>query len=410
MTALLSLFLFALSVKTDRTPLKSGCDEDAGVLATLPAGATAEVRFALAGEATPCYKVRVTVDGKSMDGYLPGPALTNLDEFDRVRRDAAWLDAAQVMGTAKAVHSAGTGMTSASVGGDSATRRAVQLIEENQPTKALEVLGDSLKRHKRDPGLLAVAGVAAWRSDDSKQALEYWKESLDIQPNDDLARLYKRVQREVSSDNSNEKLYGMHFALRYEGGAVPDADARTMVAAMDEEFARVSAQVGCPATERIVAIVQSRQAYLKSTDAAEWSGAQYDGRIRVSLVEGSKIGPETRRMFAHEIVHACLASLGRWPAWLHEGLAQKISGDTLSPAARRQLEAMAQAHALPRLANLSQDWSRMSTEHAQMAYHLALKAVDVLYERYGNTAVRNLVNSPETLPQVTADLDRQLGL
>ena len=408
MSALLTLFLFALSVKTDQTPLKSGCDDDAGVVATLPAGAQAEVRFALTGEATPCYKVRVTVNGRAMDGYLPGTALANLDEFDRKRRDAAWLDAAQVMGAAKAIHSPVAGITSA--GGDSATRKAVQLIEENQPAKALEILGDSLKQHKRDPSLLAVAGVAAWRSDDSRQALEYWKESLDLQPNDDLARLYKRVQREVSSDTSNEKLYGMHFALRYEGGAVPDADARAMVAAMDEEFARVSAQIGCPASERIVAIVQSRQAYLKSTDAAEWSGAQYDGRIRVSLVEGSKIGPETRRMFAHEIVHACLATLGRWPAWLHEGLAQKISGDTLSPAYRHQLDAMAQAHALPRLANLSQDWSRMSTEHAQMAYHLALEAIDLLYQRYGNTAVRNLMNSPETLPQVTADLDRQLGL
>jgi len=38
----------------------------------------------------------------------------------------------------------------------------------------------------------------------------------------------------------------------------------------------------------------------------------------------------TRQVFAHELVHACLANIGSWPAWLHEGLAQKLSGEPVS--------------------------------------------------------------------------------
>src|SRR5579872_951755 len=410
MTVLGPMFLFALVVKTDRTLLRTACDNEAPVIAQLAAGTLAEVKFAVAGESAPCYKVQVMVQGRAVQGYLPGPAVANTDEFDRQRRGAAWLEAAHTTGSAKAIQNAGINLGAGTAVADPAARQAVQFLEENQPNKALEILQRSLQQHQRDPALLAIAGVAAWRSDDSRQALEYWKTSLEIQPNDNLARLYRRVGKEVTSDQSHEELYGMHFALRYEGGAIPDDEARRMLTVLDQEYARISAQIGCPAAERVVAIVQSRQAYLKSTDAAEWSGAQYDGRIRVSLLDGSQIGDETRRIFAHEIVHACLATLGRWPAWLHEGLAQRLSGEMLSAADRQQLEMLKRAHALPRLSNLSQDWSRMSAGHARLAYHLALAAVDLLSQRYGDTAVRNIVNSPESLPQVTAELDRQLGL
>lgn len=365
-----ALFVLAVIVKADRTPLRAGCDPDAAVVAQLAADTRADVSFAIAGDASSCYKVRADFNGKTVEGYLPRSAVANAEEFERERRSA-------------------------------------RIVEGGTP------LNEPPPRESQKPGeasTLAAAGMAAWRSDDSRQALVYWKESLALQPNVELSRLYHRVEKEVAGDESKEKLYGMHFSLRYEGGKLSDESARRMVAAMDEEFTRVSEQIGCPGSERIVAIVQSRQAYLKSTDAAEWSAAQYDGRIHLSLVEGGQIGAETRRMLAHEIVHACLAALGRWPAWLHEGLAQRLSGEALPPSIVRQLDSLKKAHALPRLGNLSQDWSRMDAQHARIAYALALQAVDALYDRYGYTAVRNLINDPGSLPRVAAELDRQLGL
>src|SRR5580700_5839032 len=98
MPVLLSLLLFlALSVKEDRTPLRTGCSADDDVVATLPAGATLTIRFALAGESTPCYKIAVQSDGKMVEGYLPAVAIDGLDDFDKGRRDAARLDLGQIM-------------------------------------------------------------------------------------------------------------------------------------------------------------------------------------------------------------------------------------------------------------------------------------------------------------------------
>ena len=117
-----------------------------------------------------------------------------------------------------------------------------------------------------------------------------------------------------------------------------------------------------------------------------------------------------RRVLAHEITHACLAMLGNWPAWFQEGLAQKLSGDVLSPQWRQKLGEMARLRMLPRLNNLGQDWSRLDTAHATAAYALSLAAVELFYENYSEYGIANLVRNPQKLAQITADLDQRLGL
>ena len=121
-----------------------------------------------------------------------------------------------------------------------------------------------------------------------------------------------------------------------------------------------------------------------------------------------------QRALAHELVHACLMTLpsgsNPWPAWLQEGLAQKLSGDTLQPSAREQLRQFAVTHKIPRLENLGLDWFSMTRRDAVTAYNLSLAAVDALYDDYAGDGIRKILATPETLPRITSDLDAQLGL
>ena len=79
---------------------------------------------------------------------------------------------------------------------------------------------------------------------------------------------------------------------------------------------------------------------------------------------------------------------------------------------KRALKSANLAHdgKLPKLEELRQGWSRLDTEHATLAYALALAAVDALYDNVGSDGVRNLLRNPERLPAVSADLDKRLGL
>ena len=406
MAAFLALLFLAVAVKQDQTPLRSSCGADSELVATLPAGADVTIRFALSAGGGPCYKVAVTLGGKEASGYVPASALEGLDEFEHGLREAQPLQTNQVMQAV--LPSAG-----AAVGGagkrSGVVNTAANLIDSGQPEKALALIEPEVRGGK-DPVLLAVAGAAAWRADNSAKALGYWRESLDLQPNPALEDLYKRVEKENKNDKGSARLIGMRVALRYEEGAVGVDTARAMLAALDQEFARVSAELGCAAGERIQAIAQSPDAYRKSTDAAEWSGGQYDGRIRVPVAQGATVDAGLHRVLAHEITHACLAMTGRWPAWLQEGLAQRLSGDQVPPELHARLAEWAKDHKLPTLENLGQDWSRLDRDHAVAAYALSLAAVDLFYESAGADGVRNLLHNPERLSGVVADLDKRLGL
>jgi hypothetical protein len=127
----------------------------------------------------------------------------------------------------------------------------------------------------------------------------------------------------------------------------------------------------------------------------------------VALLEPQP-GPRTRQAFAHEIVHACLARTGNWPAWLHEGLAQKLSGESIPPPQRQAVLALARSGQLPPLAQLTGSWSRMSEKNAALAYSTAFLAAETLYAAHGPDGVRSLLQNPERLGQVSAELDRRL--
>jgi hypothetical protein len=217
----------------------------------------------------------------------------------------------------------------------------------------------------------------------------------------------ERARKELAHDSSGAALVGARFQLRYNPAEVKPADARSLAPLLDSEFARISMQLGCPAMERIPTAILSPADYRASTGAAEWSGGRYDGRIKVALLE-PKPGEATRRALSHEIVHACLASTGQWPSWLHEGLAQKLSGETIEESSRQLVKSLTRQNKIPPLAALSGSWTSMSSDSADLAYKTALVAADYLYAAYGMEGVRSLLQSPERLPQIAADLDHRI--
>jgi hypothetical protein len=399
---LLFLAAAAQTVKVDQFPLRSGCADSDPVIARLRAGDPVEIKFSLAGASQPCYVVSATVDGKAVVGNLPADALTGLEEFDRSRRDGAPVTAP--VAEPKAAQVPLPPVKSSSPEMD----RAIQLLDRNQPEQALEILQKFLSLFPANPQLLALAGTAAYKGDHLRQALEYWKGSLDLNPDPQVESAYKAALRESQNDKSAEKKFGTRFLLRYDGAVADSETAGAMVAILEQEFSRISSQLGCRAEERIVTIVQSREAYLKTTGAPGWSGAGYNGKIHIPVPDQKQPAARTRQIFAHELVHACLANIGSWPAWLHEGLAQRLAGESVQPGTRETMKLLSKEGKLPRLAGLGQTWGNKSPAEAQFAYGMALVAVDLFFQYHAELGIRNLLNNRDALAGVTDDLDRRL--
>jgi tetratricopeptide (TPR) repeat protein len=399
--ALLLLAAATQTVKVDQYPLRSGCEENDPIVTKLHAGDPVRIKFSLAGSAGPCYVVSATVDGKVVDGNLPADALTGLDDFDRSRRDAAPT-------TTPTPPATNIQHPKSNIQPSPAFDQAIQLLQRNQPAEALEILQKFEKLFPANPELLGLCGTAAYKSDNLRLALDYWKQSLDLKPDPMIERAYTAALRESQNDKSSEKKFGTRFLLRYDG-AVADSDtAHNMVTILEEEFSRVAFTLGCRADERIVTIVQSREAYLKTTGAPGWSGAGYDGKIHIPILDSRQPVSGFRQVFAHELTHACLTNIGQWPAWLQEGLAQRLSGEQVRPGIREAIAQLAKEGKLPKLAGLGQSWGNKSPAEAQFAYGMARAAVDLFYQFHAEFGIRNLMNNPDALTRITEDLDRRL--
>ena len=385
------VLLFALTVRPEGAVVRSGCSAEDSEVGRLAAGTEVTVRFSLTGDTGACYKI----SAGAVEGYLPASALANTAEFDKARRTAQALDLPDML-------TAWVKRTPPEVGAGN----AMELIQKNQPGLALEAIEKQLKTRPKDAGLLALAGYAAYRADEARRAVDYWKESLDVHADPEIEKLYQKAQRELEADRSGRKVYGSRFLVRYDDAEVPVDTARLMVEALEQEYMRIAGELGCSAQERISVIVQSREAYLKTTEAAMWSGGQFDGRIHVSLAEKEGIGPQTRRTFAHELVHACVADFGPVPAWLNEGLAQRLSGEQGN---RSLVTTLVRAGKVPALDDLGRSWSQADVKQAAIAYATSLVAVDLVYSDFGYYGIRNVLRNPDILKKLTVELDKRLA-
>lgn len=356
----------ALTVKQDGAELRESCEPGEPVVAKLTAGATATVRFAMNG----CYAVDVAHGGQVVRGFLPGAELAGIEAWELARRNAPSVDT------------------------------PTSLPDKSSVTVTQEKSGEM--------GRLVAAGVEAYKKDRVAEAAGFLKDALAIRPDPAVQRFLDKIQKELSADKTGEPLHSPRFVFRYDPAVMPRETARALLGVLEQEYSRISFELGCRTEDKIAVIAQTREDYLRATGAAEWSGGQFDGRIRVAMIESDAGGALTRRTLAHETVHACLAALGNWPAWVHEGLAQRLSGESLSEPKRAAIRKAAQAETLPKLANLSQSWSRMSSGHAAMAYSVSLYAIELFYQHHQEYGIRNLLRNPDQLERIMTSLDGHL--
>lgn len=368
------------SVRSPGAVLRDACASGAGERARLRPGEPLRILYAFSGENGTCYKV----DTQGREGYVAAEEIDGLEDYQRGLRAASDRELPQM------IRAEVTRLRSVSEG-RAAETSVLALLETSRPREALKLMEISLlpaarAAGQKDPYLLALAGLAAFQSDDPRRAAGYWAESLAIRPDPAVERLYRKVQGELKSDTSRERLSGSRFDLRYDPGTVNAAAASQLLDGLNEESERLNLALGCGFQEKITAIVQDRAAYRASTGAEDWTGGQFDGRIRVVL-DGGRVTPIARQALTHELVHACLARNGRFDRWFHEGMAQRWSGEQpdavlLSEAARRQQ--------MP-------DWQK-SPEEARLFYAWSRLAVDRLYAVHGDAGVRQMLRNPASVP------------
>jgi tetratricopeptide (TPR) repeat protein len=290
-----------------------------------------------------------------------------------------------------------------------------KLLQRGDAARAAKVFAEALGLEPDDPVLLFGAGAAAHLGGRTKDATTNLRRALELNPaltpasilfgeiayaEGDVAlaiatyekalkyapgeahlttRLAAwRADADVHRDFEERRFD--RFRVMFQGRA-DEALAAQTTEMLNTAFWRIGEKLGAYPSESVVVMLYTEKQFRDITQAPDWAGGVYDGRIRVPAAGAAASLPSFQRVLTHELVHAMIANAAPRgvPAWLHEGLAQYFEGED-PQAARDRLKAVGRGRMIP-LSSLEAGFSRLGAAQALLAYDESLVAVDMIMER-----------------------------
>ncbi len=152
--------------------------------------------------------------------------------------------------------------------------------------------------------------------------------------------------------------------------------------------------LGSAPPRKVEVVVYAERDWRLATQAPDWSGGLFDGKVRVPAQGLTGVTPRLLSVLKHEMTHAFVHARtnGRAPVWLHEGLAQVEEGKTSVPYAGALLEGWRASRTFG-LGTLEGSFRRFSTGQVRSSYVVSLAAVEMLRETRGPGAIGHLLDS-----------------
>ncbi len=144
-----------------------------------------------------------------------------------------------------------------------------------------------------------------------------------------LAAKIARGRREMAAEEGMGRESSRYFVILYER-EVPRELVQGFFKALDQAFDVLHDRLGDYPRSELTVILYAKNAFTSVTQAPDWSGGLYDGKIRIpvggltTLEEAAGL----QSVLLHEMTHAFLFRMAPagLPRWFHEGLATAFQG------------------------------------------------------------------------------------
>ena len=235
-------------------------------------------------------------------------------------------------------------------------------------------------------------GQAYFLSDRTQDAIRAFKQSVQLRPDATVQEWLERAERESSAENNFTEADTGHFALHYEGGKSSDALRGEILNALETHYNELVGEIGIAPRSTISVSLYTSQAFFDVTQAPGWSGAVYDGKLRIPVEGLTSVTPELSRVLKHELAHAFISQItrGRCPQWLNEGVAMSVEPRELGSVGYRLQQVYAAQRQMP-LSALEGNWLSFSTSEASLAYYEGLAGVLYIRDTYGMSDVQRIL-------------------
>jgi tetratricopeptide (TPR) repeat protein len=260
---------------------------------------------------------------------------------------------------------------------------AALLVRMGSAAEALPYAECAVRAAPDSPDALTVLGYVQFSADRVQEAIRTWKHSLVLRPDAVVQKYLEKAQRDATAEASYTQRESSHFTLKYEGDQTSDALRGQLIATLESEYDDLVRQLGIAPRSSIPVVLYTGQAFFDVTQAPSWSGAVFDGKLRIPINGLSSVTPELARVLKHELAHSFISQLsgGRCPQWLNEGIAQAVEPKQVAHG--QLLANLFQAqHEIP-LNALEGSFMQFSSVQATVAYEESLVAVQYISDTYG---------------------------
>lgn len=286
------------------------------------------------------------------------------------------------------------------------------LVRTGNASQALPYAQRAVQSEPTSPDAYAMLGYAQFASDHTKDAVASWKRSLELRPDPAVQRLLAKAEREQTAETDFAQNESSHFVLHYEGHQTTDALRAQIVATLEADYEDLVRDLGTPPRDNILVNLYTETAFFDVTQAPNWAGAIYDGKLRIPISGLTTVTSELARVLKHELSHAFIAKLsgGRCPPWLHEGVAQFLEPKSLGGNGHQLALLFKTQQNIP-LNMLESSFTRLSGARASLAYAESLAAVSYINDSYGLSDVQRILellsqgNSTEAALRATIHSD-----
>lgn len=261
---------------------------------------------------------------------------------------------------------------------------AAMMLRLGRNSEALIYAQHAARSGPQSAEALGLLGYAHYKNEQTRDAVIAWKKSLALRPDEKIATLLERVQRETRAEAEFRQQESTHFVLRYEGARVPDDLRSQILEVLEDHYKILQSDLGSAPRNTVSVSLYTEEAFFDITQAPAWSAALNDGKIRVPISGLTSVTPELVRVLRHELTHSFIAQIthGHVPHWLNEGIAQLEEPRSTSPVGPRLASLFVAGRHIP-LNQLEGSFQTYSLGEASVAYAESLAAAEYIRTIYG---------------------------
>jgi len=268
---------------------------------------------------------------------------------------------------------------------------AALLVRTGNATEALPYAERAVRSAPDSPDALTVLGYVQFAADRTQDAIRTWKRSLELRPDATVQKYLEKAQRDATAEADYTENESSHFTLKYEGKHTSEALRGQLLATLEAEYDDLVRELGIAPRNSIPVVLYTEQSFFDVTQAPSWSGAVFDGKLRIPINGLTSVTPELARVLKHELAHSFIRQLsgGRCPQWLNEGIAQAVEPKQISHG-RLLAELFRDQREIP-LNALEGSFVQFSSTQATVAYEESLAAVQYISETYSMSDLQRIL-------------------